>query len=312
MRAVKPRLTLVLAAVLAASGCRSTPGGEPEESYVEVGDGKLLHYRKIGAGTEVLIVPEASWVEDDMQRLARGRTVVFYDPRGRGRSDPALSFRFDEDLADLEKVRLWFGFEHFSLLGTQAGATLAAMYAATHPDRVERLVLVSPPPIAREPYWKIYERVFDDRRSKEAFRKLAQLKLELVNRHDPERWAEAYKDALFTGWVVDARSIRRMKSNPFVEPNEDPERQVTKYLGMFRELGDWDWRQDLVRVRCPTLLVFGSEDPVPRRSFEEWAAATRARVHVVEGAGRLPWIEKPGSFYGAVEEFLELDELNAP
>jgi len=297
---------LALSPALSLFACQSTSGStsKAEESYIEAADGKLLAYRKVGSGDSVLVVPEGSWVMDDMVRLARDRTIIFYDPRGRGLSDPSRSFRFEQDLADLETVIEWFGLERFSMLGTHLGATLAAMYAAKHPGEIERLVLVSPPPVRKEPYWNIYQRVFNDRRSEEAFKKLAVLKRDLVPRHDPARWAEAYKEAFFTGWVVHASAARTMKSAPFPPPNDDPEVQVGKYMGMVRDLGDWDWRPLLEKVDCPTLVIYGSEDPVPARSFAEWAAESHARVEVIQKAGRLPWLEKPGAFYKQVEQFL--------
>jgi proline iminopeptidase len=298
---------LALSPALSLFACQSTSGGagKPEESYIEAADGKLLFYRKVGSGESVLLVPEGSWVMDDMARLARNHTVIFYDPRGRGLSDVSRSFRFEQDLGDLEAVVAWFELERFSMLGTHLGATLAAMYTAKHPERIERLVLVSPPPVRKEPYWKIYQRVFNDRRSEEAFKQLAVLKRDLVPRHDPARWAEAYKEAFFTGWVVNASVARTMKSTPFPPPNDDPESQVSKYMGMVRDLGDWDWRPLLEEIDCPTLIIYGSEDPVPQKSFAEWAAESGARVEVINKAGRLPWLEKPGAFYSEVEKFLD-------
>ena len=115
---MKPSLVTVLFALSTAFSliaCQTTSGGsdEIEQSYIQAADGKLLAYRKIGSGDSVLVVPEGSWVMDDMVRLARGRTIIFYDPRGRGLSDASRSFRFEQDLGDLETVIEWFGLERF-------------------------------------------------------------------------------------------------------------------------------------------------------------------------------------------------------
>lgn len=57
------------------------------------------------------------------------------DPRGYGR---------DRDVADLEALRVRLGLDRMALLGHSYGGTLAAAYLAAHPERVDRLVLVSP------------------------------------------------------------------------------------------------------------------------------------------------------------------------
>src|SRR6185436_10532120 len=83
----------------------------------------------------------------DMDALARTRTLVMYDQRGSGRSDvttdPSL-LTADHHVRDLEAVRRHFRVEQMSLVGLSWGSGLAALYAAKHPERVARLLLVSP------------------------------------------------------------------------------------------------------------------------------------------------------------------------
>jgi proline iminopeptidase len=60
------------------------------------------------------------------------------DPRGYGR---------DRDVGDLEALRERLGLDRMVLLGHSYGGGVAAAYLAAHPERVERLVLVSPAPL---------------------------------------------------------------------------------------------------------------------------------------------------------------------
>src|SRR6185295_18645752 len=46
-----------------------------------------------------------------------------------------------------------FGLERMTLIGLSWGTGLATLYTAAHPDRVEMLVLVSPMPPAKTPYF---------------------------------------------------------------------------------------------------------------------------------------------------------------
>ena len=291
---------------LALTSCATTRSAPAQESYVQTPDGALLHFRKLGSGPETVLVPGECWVSPDMDHLADERTVIFYDLRRRGRSGKAAIARFDQDLEDLEAVRTWFGLERFTLLGFDYQAALAAHYAARNPERVERLVLVSPIPSRKFPYWDIYDRVFHDRIDDEAFENLRQLQVLRTPKREPEVWAEAYKQTILSGMVRDASSLQRMEASPLVEPNLDPGPARQQYLGLLAALGDWDWREAFGDVACPTLIVHGTDDPIPPGSAREWAAAIAgARVEAIQKSGRLPWIEQPRAFRRAVDGFLD-------
>jgi len=47
-------------------------------------------------------------------------------------------------VADLEALRLHLGRDRIDVLGHSAGATLALLYAAAHPQRIGRLALITP------------------------------------------------------------------------------------------------------------------------------------------------------------------------
>ena len=71
------------------------------------------------------------------------RTVLF-DQRGCGRSTPNASVENNTTwdlVADIERIRTALGIEKWIVFGGSWGATLALIYAQTHPERVEALVL---------------------------------------------------------------------------------------------------------------------------------------------------------------------------
>ena len=70
--------------------------------------------------------------------------VVLFDQRGCGRSRPhaVVEHNTTWDLvADIEAIRTTLDIEEFILFGGSWGATLALIYAITHPGRVQHLVL---------------------------------------------------------------------------------------------------------------------------------------------------------------------------
>lgn len=111
--------------------------------------------------------------------LARHRTVIRYDRPGAGVSDrgtmPPRSL--EEELATLEGLVEEAAPGRIALFGASSGAGVASLFAARHPDRVERLVLYGSyargvdlaPPAAREAmlamiaqHWGLGSRVLAD------------------------------------------------------------------------------------------------------------------------------------------------------
>ncbi len=76
------RVVVVVAAVAGIFGCGS-------QQFIDTEDGVRLAYEVYGSGPDTVIVPLASYLAADWgERLARDRTIIFYDPRGRGASTP--------------------------------------------------------------------------------------------------------------------------------------------------------------------------------------------------------------------------------
>ena len=84
------------------------------------------------------------------ERLARTFRLILFDKRGTGLSDvgghfPALETRMDDVRAVLDAV----GSTNTVLLGSHDGCSMAALYAATYPERTRALVLFHP--VAHDP-----------------------------------------------------------------------------------------------------------------------------------------------------------------
>src|SRR5687768_18224266 len=73
----------------------------------------------------------------DMEPLARGRRVIYYDQRGNGRSQLVESdegLALERHIADLEALRRHFRLERMTLLGNSWGGLLISAYAAAYPE----------------------------------------------------------------------------------------------------------------------------------------------------------------------------------
>jgi proline iminopeptidase len=108
--------------------------------------GTELHYELRGQGPLLICQPggpgrPASYL-DDLGGV--GHTLVLLDPRGTGASEPAPPCAFTDLADDLELLRIHLGAERIDVLGHSAGAWPVLAYAARHPSRVSRLVLLTP------------------------------------------------------------------------------------------------------------------------------------------------------------------------
>ena len=119
-------------------------------SLVSARDGSALAYHVIGDGRPLVCLPggmQASLYLGDLGGLSAHRRLIMLDLRGTGRSaepeDPA-SYRCDRLVDDVEALREHLGLGRMDLLAHSGGANLAALYAASHPQRVSRLALVTP------------------------------------------------------------------------------------------------------------------------------------------------------------------------
>src|SRR4051794_22538113 len=116
-------------------------------------DGTRLAYHRIGSGSPVLCLPggpmQASAYLGDLGGLSARYELIVLELRGTGDSaipeDPT-TYRVDRQVDDVEEFRAHLGMDRVDLLAHSAGAALALLYAARHPDRVSRLALITPSP----------------------------------------------------------------------------------------------------------------------------------------------------------------------
>ena len=125
----------------------------PETHFAQSGDVSIA-YQVIGDGpVDLVIVPgivshleamhDLAGYLDFLRRLSRFSRVAIFDKRGQGLSDRVLGAPTLEERADdVRAVMDALGMTRMALCGNSEGATLAAYFAATYPERVSHLILV--------------------------------------------------------------------------------------------------------------------------------------------------------------------------
>jgi class 3 adenylate cyclase len=125
---------------------------EPETRYAKSGACHIA-YQVFGTGSvDLVLVPgfisnvEESWdipgAARWLQRLGQFARVIAFDKRGTGLSDRVATLpTLDERMDDARAVMDAAGCQRAVLLGISEGGSLAALFAATHPERCASLIL---------------------------------------------------------------------------------------------------------------------------------------------------------------------------
>jgi len=255
--------------------------------------GTPLHYELRGTGPLLVCHPggpgrPAAYLED-LGGVAR--TLVLLDPRGTGGSAPADRYSFAELADDLEALREELGVERMDLLGHSAGCWTVLAYAARHPNRVSRLVLLTP------------SRVPIPHGADEPSRDV------LV-----KRWfaAEPWYPAAKAAWDADSDDPAVFEAAmPLFYGADTP--AVRAHLAREESTCDYDdyWSaeldpSDLAAVSVAVTIIAGERDVVTGLAaphvLADWLP--NAAIIWLPDAGHFPWVTQPELTASAISEAL--------
>lgn len=118
--------------------------------YTTAADGVRIAFAVAGSGAPLVRVPgtpfshcQREWQNSEFfDRLADGRMVIPFDPRGTGLSDRNVAdHSLEARVLDIEAVADAAGLGRFALHGIGSSGAPAIAYAVRHPDRVTHLIL---------------------------------------------------------------------------------------------------------------------------------------------------------------------------
>jgi pimeloyl-ACP methyl ester carboxylesterase len=241
----------------------------------------LLH----GLGSSLL-----TW-EPWARTLSYTHRVIRYDLPGFGLTgpDPSGDYFDTRSVAVLAALMDTLSIKRASLVGNSMGGRLAWMFAAEHPDRVDRLVLISPDGFASPEF---------------AYGK----------KPDVPAVAEILPYTLPTG-------VLRLTLEPaYGDPKRLTPETVQRYRDMILAPGVRQALLDrtaqimleppeplLRHVQAPTLLVWGEKDGfIPFSNAGDYLAAMpHVRLLVFPDLGHVPMEEAPARSLAPVEAFLD-------
>jgi pimeloyl-ACP methyl ester carboxylesterase len=247
-----------------AAVARYAKSGDLHIAYIVVGDAPI----------DLVWIPpwisqvEYLWSERSLERVMRRVTrfarVITFDRRGSGLSDPFWGApTLEEQMDDVLAVMDAAGAERVAIAGTLEGGPLAALFAATYPDRVSALILYAT--FARATWAPGYEWAWP---AEERDRKMAEL---------VDRWGEGLVaagvapseagDPSFMEW---AGRLERLAASP------------ATIRRIFELIGEFDVRGVLPSIRVPTLVMHRRDDAFIKIEHSRYIASQIPGARYVE------------------------------
>jgi class 3 adenylate cyclase len=258
----------------------------PPTRYARSDDGARIAYQVTGdAPLDLILVGgpashlDLQWEEPAtarwIERYSSFSRLVRFDRRGTGLSDPAdRPPTLEQQMDDLEAVMRALGIERAALLGS-LDAGLAAMFAATHPQRVTALALIG---IAT---------------STDTF--LTPERLELLLDVVENHWGEGRLVSVFAPSKVGDRAFEEWWTR-YERASTSP-RMARQLIDLYLRM---DLRGVLPAIRVPTLVIHRTGDALTDRE------RTREAANLIPGAR---FVEVPGTdSYGLADDHHEADD----
>jgi len=283
---------------------RDTPAEEveakwakPPSQFVEV-DGVRMHYRDEGEGPVVVLLHanySSLFMWEPWVAALRDRyRVIRLDLPAHGLTGPEPSGNYT-----LERIQQLFekfvdekGLERFTVVGTSIGGTVAMRYTADHPERIERLVLISP----------------------------GSLEPRVRGRTTP---ANVPRAADLLGYILPKSFTRFMLTNDYGDPQRVSDAVVDEWYEMWMREGNRLAMLNLLRqyvsggvedkiraVSVPVLLIWGEKNKrVPLALAYETknllVNSPEVRLEVLPGIGHMLVQEAPEASSKLIRRYLD-------
>jgi pimeloyl-ACP methyl ester carboxylesterase len=273
----------------------AVPGPRAEErpvrrAFLDTPEGQI-HYAVAGAGRPVLLLHQTprSWDEyrDVIPILAQERRVIAMDTIGYGESyKPARRCEIEDYASGAIALLDGLGIGSTAVVGHHTGAVIAMELAASNPERVERLVLSASP--------------FVDAADRERRRTGGHRVDHVEAKPDGGHLAEL--------WQIRQRFYPKDRPDLLTRFVADALRAGEKIVEGHGACSRYRMEEKIGRIRCPTLVTYGTEDRFAAPTAEPVARRIPgSRLVPIVGGGVAVVDEMPEAFARLVQDFLRAD-----
>lgn len=232
--------------------------------------------------------------------LAERMQLVYFDHRGQGRSargDPAR-YTLDENVKDMEALRLYLGLGAIVSIGTSYGGMVAMAHAARYPDAVSHLVLVVT--AAHNGFIERARQIVRERGTSEQQQVVEQLLAGELRTADAVRH---YYDVMGPLYSVtfDATKAGAVRGRATPAPDA-----LNRAFGPGGFMHDYDLRPELARITAPTLILAGRHDWIcpPEFSEEIHRLIRGSDLRIFEHSSHSIRVDEPAALIDAIRGFV--------
>jgi pimeloyl-ACP methyl ester carboxylesterase len=272
------------------------------QRWVEI-DGASVNVIELGEGPPVVFVHGLSgswpnWLEQ-LPVLARSHRVVALDLPGFGSSPmPVREISISGYARTLERVLAELAIDAAAVVGNSMGGFVAAELAIAYPQLVERLVLISAAGISTT----------DDPRTRRAIPTLR--RVERITAASAA-WLASRSDTVARRARLRELTLAVVARHPGELPAALAAEQLRGagkpgFLQALEAILEYDFRDRLPEIACPTLIVWGDGDRLINvRDADVFAELIPdSRRVIFEDTGHVAMLERPAAFNALLEEFL--------
>ena len=254
-----------------------------------------IAYTVVGEGTPLVVLHGAIGLGSTYMRTldpwGEELQLIHYDQRGSGNTPVGDVKRvsFAGGVEDLEGLRHNLGLGRIQVLGHSAGAYLAALYAAAHPETTAAVVLLnSGPPLTPELTERFGKTMSSRRTAQDDVARIAIEGSEEYRTGQPLA-LERHLLNTFIPFFNDRATSDRV-SLGFTEITAANVQQGAQR--MVGSLGELDPIRKFATIQAPTLVVHSELDPIPAE-WSRFLAATipNADFALIEGGSHFPMVE---------------------
>ena len=270
-------------------------------------DGLTLSYERRGSGPLLVCHPGGpggSAAEfEDFAGLDDTFELVLFSPRGSHGSGPADDYSLSSYVADVEALRTHLGVEQLNLLGFSHGGCVAIAYAAAHPARVDRLLLVDTLAVWGDEAEAEMQRGIEARSGEPWF-------AEAQRAIEEEQAAEfgSTADLIANLQRQIPLYFHRWEGNEPVGGRLAMDFAHAEPLHHFNtvEFPTFDLRGELRKIEAPTLVVVGDDDFIcgPACADAIVRELRDGRLVTIPESGHFVYVEQPEAFRAALTGFL--------
>jgi pimeloyl-ACP methyl ester carboxylesterase len=267
-------------------------------------DGQVLNTVELGEGGQAIVFVHGlsgswpNWLEQ-LPVLARDHRVLAVDLPGFGHSPmPEGEVSISGYARLLEGLLRKREIDAAVVVGNSMGGFIGAELAISVPERVERLVLVSAAGLSTH----------NEPRAVRATPTLRRLERILAA---TTAWAASKSEEITRRPRLRAAVMNVVVRHPSRLPGPIAAEQVRGagkpgFFGALQAVLDYDVRERLAEIACPTLIVWGEKDLlISARDADVFAELIAdSRKVVFPDTGHMAMLERPQAFNALLEEFL--------